>query len=272
MNKYILLEKAIISSDINFKEESIKQFLEYCSEKNIENQDFFEPVIFESPSYSDICTIVEPRELPTRKDFDKPEGLATLVHSVAHIEYSAIDLAIDAVYRYPQMPMGYKEDWLEVALDEIRHFRMLDGLLNDLGFKYGDFSVHSGLFDVSMHTAGDIVDRMAVVPRYYEASGLDATPNILKKLHNKRKNPFVKKFTDSLEIIYDEEIDHVRKGDKWFRYLCEKNGYDPEEKYIKVLESYSLLSKHRPHINVEARKNAGFSCNELIALGAKECK
>jgi len=115
---------------------------------------------------------------------------------------------------------------------------------------------------------------MAIIPRYYEASGLDVSPQIIKKLHNKRKNPQVKKLIDALNIIYAEEIDHVFKGNKWFKYLCAQEGIEEgkeEDAYFDILERYDLLSKHRPHINVEARKEAGFSCFEIKKLGAKEC-
>ncbi|RLA75034.1 MAG: DUF455 domain-containing protein, partial [Epsilonproteobacteria bacterium] len=118
----------------------------------------------------------------------------------------------------------------------------------------------------------NILDRMAVIPRYYEAGGLDVNPQIVKKLHNKRKLPAVKKLIESLEIIYDEEIEHVQKGDKWFRYLCDKQGFEAESHYMTILEAYKLRGKHRPHINVEARKEAGFSCDELLKLGAKSCE
>ena len=272
MNFYKLLENAIISDDITLKERSVDQSLLYCTQKRVECAESFTPLMFERPSYAKICTIVDPRELPARKDFDSPHGLATLIHAIAHIEYSAIDLALDAVYRYPDMPNDYRRDWLEVAGDEIRHFKMLQGLLTDLGYKYGDFPVHSGLFDASRHTAESMIDRMAVIPRYYEASGLDVNPQIIKKLNNKRKNPSVKRLIEMLEIIYEEEIEHVHKGDKWFRYLCERQGVDAESHYMDILKAYSLTGKHRPHLNVEARKEAGFSCSELLKLGAKECE
>lgn len=261
----------MISDDILLKEELTSQCLAYCSQNEVSAEKHFVPVIFSQPSYANTCTIVAPKELRTRKDFDTPEGLATLVHSIAHIEFSAIDLALDAVYRYPHMPEAYKVDWLEVASDEIRHFKMLNTLLGELGFSYGDFPVHSGLFDAGNNTAGNILDRMAIVPRYFEASGLDVSPQIIKKLDNKRKIPAISKLIDTLNIIYEEEIDHVLKGDKWFKYLCKEEGKE-ERVYFEILERYDLLSKHRPHVNVEARKEAGFSCNEIKKLGAKECE
>ena len=271
MNFYTLLEKAISSDDISIKEHYANQCLQYCTKNSVEYRDSFTPLIFEHPSYFSTCTIVDPAELPSRKDFDTASGLGGLVHAITHIEYSAIDLALDAAYRYPEMPDIYRVDWLEVALDEIRHFNMLQGLLEELGYQYGDFPVHSGLFDAGRHTEGDILERMAVIPRYYEASGLDVNPRIVKKLNNKRKNPTVKRLIEMLSIIYDEEIIHVQKGDKWFRYLCGKSGLDAEAHYMAILEAYALSNKHRPHINVEARKEAGFSCRELLELGAKEC-
>jgi uncharacterized ferritin-like protein (DUF455 family) len=240
--------------------------------KELSFNDNMEIETFKEPSYAPFCKIVDPRELPHRKDFDSKEGLATLVHAIAHIEYSAIDLALDAVYRYPFMPIEYKIDWLEVASDEVRHFKMLNKLLMSLDYKYGDFPVHCGLFDASLHTQDNIIDRMAVIPRYYEASGLDVNPQIIKKLANKAKKKEVKELIDILNIIYDEEIVHVQKGDIWFRYLCDRDGYDVEDKYMQILANYELIKKHRPHLNIQARKEAGFSCKELINLGAKNCK
>ena len=150
MNFYALLEEAITSDDILVKELLATQCLEYCSQNEVMSDDNFLPRRFEVPSYVSKCTIVSPKNLAHRRDFDSNEGLATLVHSIAHIEFSAIDLALDAAYRYPEMSQGYKVDWLEVACDEIRHFKMLNVLLEELGFSYGDFPVHSGLFDAAI--------------------------------------------------------------------------------------------------------------------------
>jgi len=271
MNFYQILEQAIISDDIDVKESLTAQCLEYCIQNEVRVEGNTKPLLFNEPSYATYCTVVSPAKLPKRKDFDTSEGLATLVHSIAHIEFSAIDLALDAVYRYPQMPLSYKIDWLEVGVDEIRHFKMLSSLLNELGYKHGDFPVHSGLFDAAQKTAHNILDRMAIVPRYFEASGLDVSPQIIKKLHNKRKIPAVAALIDMLHVIYEEEIVHVLKGDKWFKYLCDLEG-KKEEVYFEILERYQLLDKHRPYVNVKARKEAGFTCTEIKRLGAKECE
>ena len=270
MNIYEVLEAAIQSDDIDTKARLTTQCLTYCSENEVRAEEGFTPIVFVKPSYASMCHIVNPRELPTRKEFDTREGLAALVHAIAHIEYSAIDLALDAVYRFPEMPNAYKIDWLVVAEDEIRHYRMLLELLEALGYKHGDLPVHCGLFDASVHTAHSVLERMAVVPRYYEASGLDVNPQIIKKLDNKRKNPLIAKLIDALNIILDEEIDHVHKGDRWFKYICEREGLE-KSVYFEILERYRLMDKHRPHINVDARKEAGFTCDEILKLGAKAC-
>lgn len=266
-----LLEQAILSDDIHQKALLSDQCLEYCNQNEVREEEDSIPKIFESPSYASFCTIVSPRALPVRKDFDTSEGLATLVHAIAHIEFSAIDLALDAVYRYPHMSIAYKTDWLEVANDEIRHFKMLEDVLHELGYQYGDFPVHSGLFDAAVKTADNHLDRMAVIPRYFEASGLDVSPQIIKKLENKRKIPRVAKLIEILGVIYKEEVDHVLKGDRWFKYLCEIEGVTTDI-YFDILAKYELLNKHRPYVNVDARKDAGFSCKEIKRLGAKECQ
>ena len=271
MDIYRLLEEAIISDDIAVKERLTLQCLAYCNQNEVRAENGFTPKIFEAPSYAKKCQIVLPKALRARKDFETTEGLATLIHAITHIEYSAIDLALDAVYRFTQMPMAYKQEWLVVAQDEIRHFKMLNDMLEALGYKYGDFPVHCGLFDAAEHTAHSVLDRMAVVPRYYEASGLDVNPQIVKKLENKRKEPRIKALMDALEIIYQEEIEHVQKGDRWFKWLCEKEGVD-ESIYFEILQRYDMLDKHRPHLNVEARKKAGFTCDEMKKLGAKSCE
>ena len=271
MNIYEILEQAILSDDIEIKEQLTLQCLAYCNQNEVREETHYKAKIFEKPSYASKCHIVLPKELPARKDFDTKEGLATLIHAITHIEYSAIDLALDAVYRFPQMPMAYKIDWLVVAEDEVRHFKMLNDMLESLGYKYGDFPVHCGLFDVAEHTAHSVLDRMAIVPRYYEASGLDVNPQIVKKLENKRKKPLIKELMEALEVIYKEEIEHVQKGDRWFKWLCEKEGVE-QSIYFEILQRYDILNKHRPHLNIDARKEAGFTCDEIKKLGAKECQ
>ena len=264
------LEKALISSDVTFKEQIISKALAYCSKAEPKASIDFKPKLFSKPSYAKVCKIVAPKDLPKRGAFHTKEGLATLIHAILHIEYSAIDLAIDAVYRFHTMPLKYKIDWLEVASDEVRHFFILKEILNSLGFEYGDFAVHSGLFDASIHTSSDILERMAIIPRHYEATGLDVNPQIINKLKAHKKNPTILKTLRALDIIYKEEIIHVKKGDFWFKWICNERGLEPEQTFKEILKRFNFSPK-RGAINVKARKEAGFSCKELLELGAKEC-
>ena len=272
MDFYTELYRLLRSADLEEKSEGVARLLRYCNTGKPEAPEGFVPERFEEPSYARICRIVDPRELPKRRNFATREGLALMVHAITHIEYSAIDLALDAVYRFPEMPTEYKRDWLEVADDEIRHFRMLHGVLERLGHRYGDFPVHRGLFDAALHTAGDVLDRMAVVPRHYEATGLDVNPQIARKLRPHGSIPEVARLLEALDVIYREEIDHVRKGDRWFRWCCRQRGLEPAETFREVLEAYDLRKIRRPNLNIEARKEAGFSCPELLELGARECE
>jgi len=268
-NFYTLLLEALRSDDIDTKEHLILQALQYCNQ-NLISPNSHTPVLFESPSYSTLCQIVDPKDLPARKHFDTKKGLVTLVHAIAHIEFSAVDLALDAVYRFPHMPVEFKHDWLIVAQDEVRHFKMLQNILHELDANYGDLPVHQGLFDASMHTTTDVLERMAVIPRHYEAGGLDVNPQIIKKLQNRAKDPVVAMIIDALNVIETEEIDHVHKGDKWFKQICHQRALEPTATFQAILEKYKL-HRHKPHMNISARKQAGFACEELLALGAKKC-
>ncbi len=272
MNFYARCKQALLSSSVDTKSDIIDELIKYCSTNEVALPNDFKPQVFDKPSYSSFCQIVAPKELPSRKDYYTPQGLAALVHSIAHIEFSAIDLALDAAYRFPNMPLEYKRDWLIVAQDEVRHFRMLHDILQRLGFAYGDFPVHKGLFEMSMKTAGDVLDRMAVIPRYFEAGGLDVNPQIAKKLMHHSDNSIIQEIIEALKVIEGEEIDHVRKGDRWFKWICAQRDLNVGKIFMEILEKYKLRSRQRSHMNIAARKEAGFSCDELLELGAPSCE
>jgi uncharacterized ferritin-like protein (DUF455 family) len=226
----------------------------------------------DTPSYASIVPIVRPRDVPKRKHFDDPEGQGVLLHAIAHIEYSAIDLALDSAYRFRHLPLEYYIDWIEVAHDEVRHFRMLDDLMKRVGVRYGDHPVHTALFDAGRKTAGDLLERMAVVPRYLEANGLDANPKIIRRLENYPPSPMIDAIVDALEIILEEEVSHVAKGDRWFKAVCEARGLDPKIYFEIVERYYPGLEKKNLQLNVEARRAAGFACDELKRMGAQKCE
>jgi uncharacterized ferritin-like protein (DUF455 family) len=229
-----------------------------------------QPKEFPTPSYAQICQVVSPRDVPKRTNLTTNTGQVHLLHAVAHIEYSAIDLALDICYRFRDLPQTFYDDWLEVADDEIRHFWMIEKLLNSIGAKYGDVVVHNSLFEASQRTAHSLVDRLAVVPRYLEANGLDATPQILKKLQSLPESDILNNIKASLKQILEEEIDHVAKGDKWFAYMCEKENL-PKTAYIEIIRHYYPNGFEKlKQINKDARLQAGFTCEELYTMVQKK--
>jgi uncharacterized ferritin-like protein (DUF455 family) len=221
-----------------------------------------ETEIFDAPSYASFCNIVDQRKVPKRKNLEYDEGQIILLHAIAHIEYSAIDLALDACYRFQDMPKQFYFDWMKVADDEIRHFHMLNDLLETYNVKYGDLDVHQNLFDGCMVTQ-ELIPRMALVPRYMEANGLDANAMMINKL---KQIPNTQSIIDLLEIILEEEVDHVKKGDTWYKYACnQKENFSCD--YFQIVNNiYPNSFKTNKNINVEARKKAGFSDEEINIL------
>lgn len=204
--------------------------------------------------------LVHPRDLP-RRGFGSIEGRAAFIHAVAHIEFNAIDLAWDAVYRFRGMPRDYYADWVSVANDEARHFTMLRQRLNELGHDYGDFDAHNGLWEMAEKTALDGLARMALVPRVLEARGLDVTPGMIVKLRSLGDDATA----DILELILREEVAHVAAGSRWYRWHCERAGIEPRARFRELLREYASGVLHKP-FNVEARLQAGFDAEELDAL------
>ncbi|MEZ0469541.1 ferritin-like domain-containing protein [Luteimonas salinilitoris] len=204
--------------------------------------------------------LVHPRDLP-RRGLGTPEGRAAFIHAIAHIEFNAIDLAWDAAYRFRGLPREYYADWVLIARDEARHFSLLRERLRALGFEYGDFDAHNGLWEMAEKTAHDGLARMALVPRVLEARGLDVTPGMIVKLRALGDD----ETAGILEVILREEVAHVAAGSRWFRWFCARAGVDPEPKFRALLAEYARAVLHGP-FNLDARSAAGFSDAELDAL------
>lgn len=203
--------------------------------------------------------LVDPGRLPRRR-LGTLEGRAALIHAIAHIEFNAINLALDAAYRFRHMPERFTLEWLSVAADEARHFRLLHGRLRDLGHRYGDFPAHDGLWEMARKTAHSCLARMALVPRVLEARGLDVTPGMIERLRAAGDQPTV----EILEIILEEEVRHVAIGSEWFRQCCRHEEVEPLPTFLRLLDTY--FGKPKPPFNVAARLQAGFTHEELAAL------
>ncbi|MGV8940908.1 MAG: ferritin-like domain-containing protein [Lysobacter sp.] len=204
--------------------------------------------------------LVHPRELPQR-GLGSEGGRAAFVHAIAHIEFNAIDLAWDAVYRFRGLPAEFYADWVGVALDEARHFSMLRERLQQLGHDYGDFDAHNGLWEMAVKTAHDGLARMALVPRVLEARGLDVTPRMIERLRGAGDSATV----EILEVILREEVAHVAAGSRWFRWYCERAGMEPGPTFRRLLSEYARDVLRGP-FNLQARSEAGFDDEELAML------
>lgn len=206
---------------------------------------------------------VHPQEVPRRSPFTA-EGHCALVHSIAHIEFNAINLALDAIWRFSGMPAQYYQDWLRVAREEAQHFNLLRAHLLTEGHDYGDFVAHDGLWTMCDNTRHDVTARMALVPRTLEARGLDATPIIQAKLR-KVGTPRALAAVAILDTILQEEVGHVAIGNHWYHWLCQRDGHDPLDFYARVAALHGA-PRLKPPFNILARKMAGFTDRELAAL------
>lgn len=216
----------------------------------------------QAPGRPERPRLVPPSQLARRK-LNSTEGIAAMVHAVAHIEFNAIDLACDAVYRFRDLPEAYYADWIRVAAEEAHHFSLLQERLVGLGHDYGDFPAHDGLWQLARETAHDPLVRMALVPRVTEARGLDVTPGMIRRFAAIGDQATVA----VLEVILRDEVGHVEIGTRWFRHLCDARGLDPETTYFELLQGHAG-SRVRPPLHREARLQAGFTESELARLEA----
>jgi uncharacterized ferritin-like protein (DUF455 family) len=215
------------------------------------------------PGRPDHPTLIPPVQVPHRSPFT-PEGLAALLHAITHIEFNAINLALDAVWRFPGMPDDYYRDWIRVGAEEATHFGLLREHLQSLGFDYGDFPAHDGLWEMCIKTHDNVTARMALVPRTLEARGLDATPLIQARLR-KVNTPAAHRAIEILDVILRDEVGHVAIGNRWYGWLCRQQGLEPLAHY-RVLARQHQAPRLKPPFNEVARRAAGFNQQEMNEL------
>lgn len=208
--------------------------------------------------------LLPPRSMPNRK-LTVEGGIAAFFHAIAHIEFVAIYLAWDIIYRFPGLPLTFYQDWLRIADEEAQHFQLIREHMKTLGLTYGDLPAHSGLWDHARDTAHDVLARLALVPRCLEARGLDVTPGLIEKFNNLGNDAGVA----ILERILADEIGHVERGSYWFKTLCREQGLDPEQHYRQMIRQFYLGGKPKGPFNHDIRRLAGFSEDELAWLESK---
>lgn len=197
------------------------------------------------------------RQFPLTTD----EGKAALIHSVAHIEFNAIDLALDIVWRFAGMPDAFYRDWLRIAAEEALHFTLLRNHLTTFGYDYGSFPAHNALWEMAEKTGDDVLARIGIVPRTLEARGLDVSPAVKDKLIGAGDRNGAAIF----DVIMQDEIGHVLAGNRWFRWICAQRGIEPVATYGKLVEKYDPPKIRAPY-NIAARRLAGFDEDEIAAL------
>ncbi len=212
------------------------------------------------PGRPDKPQLVPPLQVQ-RRTMRTPEGRAVLLHALCHIEFNAINLALDAIWRFSGMPVDYYTDWLTVAAEEVLHFSLLSEHLAGMGYAYGDFTGHDTLWEMVAKTQGDVLARMALVPRTMEARGLDAAPSTRNKLAQVGDHAGAA----IIDIILRDEIGHVATGNRWFSFLCAQRGLEPVACYARLAAQYAA-PKLRAPFNLEARRAAGFTEDELAVL------
>ncbi|MBT6360536.1 MAG: ferritin-like domain-containing protein [Candidatus Thioglobus sp.] len=262
MNPFELSHKALMCGNVVEKIEITnqlhnlknKQLLNYQSKYHINSVKF--------PGRPDKPTLARFGSMPKRGQSDI--GFIETIHAICHIEFNAINLALDAAYRFRNMPDKFYQDWIQVAFEESQHFQLLNNYLIELGYQYGDFDAHNGLWKMTYETDYDVLARMALVPRVLEARGLDATPKIQKRFSKSTFKPMV----GLLDIIFQDEIGHVKIGNFWFHHLCKVRKIDPIKTFDELVEKH-IGEQLRGPFNLEARKMADFTDQELHYLQSR---
>lgn len=204
-----------------------------------------------------------PRHMPKR-NFNSPEGVIAFFHAIAHVEFMAIYLAWDLLYRFRGLPEQFYQDWLNVADEEAQHFELIREHLRASNVDYGDLPAHGGLWDHAVETADDLLARLALVPRCMEARGLDVTPGMITKFSALGDN----KGVAILTRILTDEVTHVERGSYWFKYFCNQQGVAPDDHFQTLIAQYYRGGKPKGPFNRAMRKVAGFSDVELDWLEA----
>lgn len=264
VNLFEQVYACLMCSDLDKKMRLLDHLLNDWSERRFDFTPLCECLRIPQPGRPPKPDLVAPKNL-LRRRLGSKEGHAALMHAIAHIEFNAINLALDAVYRFQNMPIDYYRDWLSVAGEEAYHFQMVREHLCHLGYEYGDFPAHNGLWVTTFETDHDVMVRMALVPRTLEARGLDVTPPMIKKLRAIGDHRGV----EILKILLRDEVGHVAVGTRWYRYVCEQRNLNPFDTFQQILTTYFHGDIKGP-FNYEARREAGFSEEEIAWLRSIE--
>ena len=259
-NLYEHAKKCFLISDPYEKVAATYEAVSLCKQNLLAWDEGVVPELLNQPGRLSRPEIVAPRDL-NRRRCGKAAGRAAMVHAMAHIELTAVNLCWDAIYRYRDMPFEYYDDWVNVAEEEANHFLALRDRILEMGFDYGDFPAHEELWKMAIATADDVTHRMGVVHRVFESRALDVVPKTIKKFESMGERALVR----TLSVIGNEEIGHVGAGSRWFRYRCDLGGLEPDATFFQLVDHY-MKGQLRGPFNYEWRQQAGFSEGELLRL------
>ncbi|HPT49983.1 MAG TPA: ferritin-like domain-containing protein [Accumulibacter sp.] len=262
MNPRQLALDALLSPEADEKCAAVKAIAPAIDEQTVAPPDRHRLATEALPGRTARPPLVPPARVAQRP-VTSPAGRAALLHSLAHIELNAVNLALDIVWRFDDLPADFYRDWLSVAREEVYHFELLRDHLSTMGTAYGDLPAHDGLWEMAEKTRGDVLARLALVPRTLEARGLDAAPLIRDKLRGVGDHGAA----TILEIILRDEIGHVAIGNRWYRWLCARRGLDPVACQAELARRYRAPRPRGP-FNLAARRAAGFDERELALLQA----
>lgn len=256
-NIFTIAEKCLHHSDINQKIQLTHHAKKLAESNQLSFQSADSVLAITKTKFPEHPLLLKPRDMPRRR-LNSELGKAAFFHALAHIEFIAIYLAWDILYRFRGLPDVFYQDWLSIADEEAQHFTLIREHLQEMNVDYGDLPAHRGLWDHAEDTAADILARLAMVPRCMEARGLDVTPQMIKKF----KIQDDQKSVELLTRILNDEVGHVKTGSYWFKLICEQRGLNYEEKYKELIEKY-YVGKPKGPFNRELRIIAGFSNAEI---------
>jgi len=254
--------RCLVENSVDKKLEAVRDWVKQWQDGKLQLDSIAHSDDSIKPGFPDRPEQVKASKVP-RRGFGTVEGRAVMMHAIAHIEFNAINLALDAVQRFSGMPEDFYTDWMRVTAEEVYHFDLVRAHLRHLGGEYGDYPAHQGLWEMAEKTANDVLARMAMVPRVLEARGLDVTPGIQQKL----KQAGDENAVNLLDVILRDEIGHVKIGNHWFHYLCEQRQLDPLQTFQRLLAEFYPKGLFGP-FNFDARQHAGFTAEELALMTA----
>lgn len=260
MDFFSFVFKALTTNNVGLKKNIIQSLKDNFYDYKFYHESDIATLV--KPSFMQVCQVIHPTRISRPKICNSDKALAKTLHAIAHIEYNAIDLGLDAAYRFRNLPQSYYLDFIELAYEEVLHYSLVESLLHDLGFEYGDFAVHDNLF-CAMQQSQNLIERMALVHKGLEALGLDANPFVYKKIQQSC-TPFKDKILKVLDIILHDEITHVAKGVKWLCYA--QNRENDTRSFHEILGKFKDFNVIGKIPNIEARMQAGYSYDEIQNL------